>query len=364
MLEKSGDKNENESGPGEMYSTFLFMDDLLEKLKLLNYDSNFLTLSNSYKPLSKSYFCRKTNAGEQFFIFTNLAAWLVQKTTNAKFQAPEEHDDPNAVISDILEEWRKLDINADLSPNKLKVGSGEQCINVLNSFADAALKNIQFQWENPIYPKAATNLIETDGATSVEAAAENEELQEIEMNEDLDDQYDDDDEDEADVLDLEGLQRSSKRNFESSLTERSVLRSQTNVNDWKNEVERVTPSLKIVVRPDAKDWRSRIEQIRIYRENVEHAFKQLQPSLIRTINEIEKNMEKIEFHEQYLNSELNGLLSQYRTAKDSLAEKREKYKEASSGIAVRAKELNSLTDEVDQTKQELEERSLSLTDGG
>lgn len=59
-----------------------------------------------------------------------------------------------------------------------------------------------------------------------------------------------------------------------------------------------------------------------------------------------------------------GLLSQYRQAQDRLAETREKYREASSGITERSRRLADLGDELEHIKQQMEERGVSLTDGG
>ena len=59
-----------------------------------------------------------------------------------------------------------------------------------------------------------------------------------------------------------------------------------------------------------------------------------------------------------------GLLSQYRQLQDRLAETREKYREASSGITERSRRLADLGDELEHIKQQMEERGVSLTDGG
>jgi estrogen-related receptor beta like 1 len=63
-------------------------------------------------------------------------------------------------------------------------------------------------------------------------------------------------------------------------------------------------------------------------------------------------------------NKLSGLLNQFRTTQDHLAETREKYKEASGGITERSKRLAELTDELEHIKQQMEERGVSLTDGG
>ena len=93
---------EASEGPGREYEIFLKNEELLDKLKLLNYEEGFL--SHGFRPIQRfispfllhnspkfsHYFVRSTNAGEQFYLFTSLAAWLIQKGGNSNFQMPQE----------------------------------------------------------------------------------------------------------------------------------------------------------------------------------------------------------------------------------------------------------------------------------
>ena len=63
-------------GPGHVFLPFLVMEDLLDKLKLLHYETEFVS-ELRMRPLNRHYFVLQTNPGEQFFLFTSLAAWLV-----------------------------------------------------------------------------------------------------------------------------------------------------------------------------------------------------------------------------------------------------------------------------------------------
>ena len=66
-----------EGGPGLAYMPFVVMEDLLDKLKLLNYEEQFVK-DLKMRPLTRHYFVIQTNPGEQFFLFTSLAAWLIR----------------------------------------------------------------------------------------------------------------------------------------------------------------------------------------------------------------------------------------------------------------------------------------------
>ena len=139
-----GGGEESEGGPVLQYMPFVVMEDLLDKLKLLNYKLEFVS-ELKMRPLNRHYFVIEINPGEQFFVFTSLAAWLIRKTGN-QFEQPHEFDDPISTISNILEHVRKLGVSIDFAPSKLKQGFGEQAIFVLDRLADEALS--QFEWKD------------------------------------------------------------------------------------------------------------------------------------------------------------------------------------------------------------------------
>lgn len=75
-------------------------DDLMEKLKLLNYE-RLLLKEMKMKQINRYYFLKSFNPGEQFFMFTSICAWLIRKIGKT-FDQPQEFDDPNMVISRII----------------------------------------------------------------------------------------------------------------------------------------------------------------------------------------------------------------------------------------------------------------------
>ena len=98
-----------DGGPGLVYMPFVVMEDLLDKLKLLNYEEEFVK-DLRMRPLNRHYFVIQTNPGEQFYLFTSLAAWLIRKT-GRNFDPPQEFDDPNTVITNILENVRQMGVS-------------------------------------------------------------------------------------------------------------------------------------------------------------------------------------------------------------------------------------------------------------
>ncbi len=48
-----------------------------------------------------------SNPGEQFYMFSVISAWLIS-LCGRPFDSPQEYDDPNATVSNILSELRAL----------------------------------------------------------------------------------------------------------------------------------------------------------------------------------------------------------------------------------------------------------------
>lgn len=75
-------------------------DDLHEKLKLLKYEQRLLS-ELKMKPLSRFYFVKSVNPGEQFYMFT-LICWWLSHQLGKDFLKPQESDDPNDITDKIF----------------------------------------------------------------------------------------------------------------------------------------------------------------------------------------------------------------------------------------------------------------------
>ncbi|KAG2458179.1 IFT57 protein, partial [Polypterus senegalus] len=242
MSEENRRAEEDDRGPGSSYQMFVVMEDLLDKLKLLNYEEEVLR-KNNMKSLSRHYFALPTNPGEQFFMFTAIAAWLINKA-GSHFEQPQEYDDPNATVSNILMELRKFGGVVDFPPSKLKAGNGEHVCYVLDRLAEEALKQTRFIWNKPKYPSEAP---ESETVMEDDAELTLEKLEEEIAHEDPDD-YEDEN-----VIGIEALkERSHKSEIMESSKPDEILESSTDATEWNLEVERVLPQLKVTIRTDNK----------------------------------------------------------------------------------------------------------------
>ncbi|XP_037691089.1 intraflagellar transport protein 57 homolog isoform X2 [Choloepus didactylus] len=296
-----------ERGPGAAYHMFVVMEDLVEKLKLLHYEEELLR-KNNLKPPSRHYFALPTNPGEQFYMFCTLAAWLINKA-GRPFEQPQEYDDPNATISNILSELRSFGRTADFPPSKLKSGYGEHVCYVLDCLAEETLKYIGFTWKRPTYP-----LEELEEETVPEDDAE------LTLNKVDEEFVEEETDNEENFIDLNVLKAQTYRlDMNESAKQEDILESTTDASEWSLEVERVLPQLKVTIRTDNKDWRIHVDQMHQHKSGIEAALKETKT--------------------------------------------RERYQQGSGGVTERTRLLSEVTEELEKVKQEMEEKGSSMTDG-
>lgn len=139
----------------------------------------------------------------------------------------------------------------------------------------------------------------------------------------------------------------------------------TNIDEeaWKLEVERVLPHLRVTIRNDNRDWRNHLEQMKNYKNTIEEVLGTTKSQLEKLHKEITITLDKVGNREKYLNRELENTLDEYRHLKDQLSKLKEHYKNVSTGVSDRNRELYKLTDKLESIKQQMEERGSSMTDG-
>ncbi|XP_049930459.1 intraflagellar transport protein 57 homolog isoform X2 [Epinephelus moara] len=323
--------DEDDRGPGAVHQVFVVMECLLEKLKVLNYEEEVLAKHNM-KNLSRHYFVSSPylafNSGEQFYMFTIIAAWLINEA-GRPFTEPQEYDEPNATVSNILAELRAFGVKVDFPPSKLKSGSGEYVCFVLDRLAEEALRRRGFSFKRPNYPTETTeeeSVIEDDAELTLSKVEE-------EMIEEPDDE-------EENVMDLEALKlRTTHTEAEPSSKPDEILESTVDAAEWNLEVERVLPQLKVTIRTDNKSYLDKLQE------------------------DIGKTLEKVSSREKYINNQLEHLIQEYRSAQAKLSEAKERYQQASGGVTERTRVLAEISEELEKVKQEMEEKGSSMSDG-
>ncbi|ERL85516.1 hypothetical protein D910_02935 [Dendroctonus ponderosae] len=327
------------------FAAYATMEYLLDKLKLLNYETEFLT-QIKLKPIHRYYFVVTKNSGEQFYLFSILAAWLIRKI-GKPFQTPEEYDDPNSTIEHILAEVKELGMQVDFPPNKLKQGVGEHVVNLLDFLANTAIHKQNILLQKPKPPEEKEQETET-----IDDEAE---LNLDRVEEEMVAAYSDDS-DEDNILRIDNI-RPVKRELEID------LKHNIDEESWQLEVERVLPLLKVTIKNENRDWRSHLEHMKTYKSNIDESLNPTKSQLEKLHKEITSTLEKIGNREKYLNRELDTVLDNYRSLQDQLSKIKEKYRSISTGVAERNRELSNVNSRVESIKQQMEERGSSMTDG-
>ncbi|KAE9551300.1 hypothetical protein FO519_005480 [Halicephalobus sp. NKZ332] len=347
--------------PAREFDSYSTNEAILERLQLLDYEKEFVKLKDSFKPISRHYFVKSTNSGEQFFLFTNLAVWLMKKCGEQGLEYPQEFDDPNSTISKILAVLKAEDIPVDYSISAIKKGSGAGCLHILNELSSLAVRKNNLGFSRFEVVESDPN--DENGDADENDVADPAEITAEQFDEDENESVVDEDVGEATQFDAafdEGALLSINPNSEKPLD--YLVANDAQVPQFRAEVERATPQLKITVRADAKDWRSHIEQMNKQLQAIKTNFNQAKPFLIETQKEITESTQRIEARERHINQQLSSLLGQYRTIQDRIAEKSEQYREASGGITMRTEQLQNLGEEVDQLKLQIEEQGAKNND--
>ncbi|VDO28343.1 unnamed protein product [Haemonchus placei] len=240
-----------------------------------------------------------------------------------------------------------LDVPVDFPANKLKSGAGDAVLYVLDALADAALIHIDFRWQKMIPPEREDE----------DVAVDQEDEDDDEVSEAEEEDYID--EDEGVFVDLSAPL--NNENQENPM--QAVLHSNTDATSWYEEVERVTPLLKITIRQDAKDWRMHLEQMGTLHKAMSELVDELNPKLEEIADEVEKSLERIETRERTLNQQLGVWMGRYKESQDARAEVRERYKSASGGVTERTATLQRISEDIDQIKMQIEEQGAKTSDG-
>uniref|UniRef100_A0A8D3CAY1 Intraflagellar transport protein 57 homolog n=1 Tax=Scophthalmus maximus TaxID=52904 RepID=A0A8D3CAY1_SCOMX len=343
---RRGDGEADGRGPGATYQVFVLMEVLLEKMKVLNYEEEVLDKHNM-KNLSRHYFVSSpylaSNPGEQFYMFTIVAAWLIN-AAGRPFAEPREDDEPNATVSNILAELRAFGVTVDFPPSKLKSGSGEFVCLVLDRLADEALRRRGFSFRRPTYPTETTeeeSVLRDDAELTLQTIS-------------------------AGDVSKVGLNFPPfvlRQEAEPSSKPDEILESTADAAAWYLEVERVLPQLKVTVRTDNKDWRIHVDQMHRHRDGIESLLKEAESSLDKLQSDIAKTQEKVSSREKYINNQLEQPIQVYIAAQAKLREATERHQQACARVTEKTRVLAEVNEELEKLKQELEEKSSSISDG-
>ncbi|KAJ3227347.1 Intraflagellar transport protein 57 [Clydaea vesicula] len=254
------------------------------------------------------------------------------KICGGDLDKPQQFDDPNATVSNILAAAKSLQINFDNGPNKIKQGNGEFVVQLLTMLSERALQIKKFVFQKPSH-KTEDFAEEAEVDHEAEVTTEN-------VEEHLFLNQEDDDEDMY-VAEIK------KKNEERPLT--SIMPS-VDSSDWKLEVERVSPLLKVQIQNDNKDWRIHLEQISFHYSKISNLFVSTSENLKLLHKEVEKTLEKINSREKYINSQFETQTEEFRVLQEQLSMLKQKHSVSNSNVTDLTTELSRISEELDSVK--------------
>jgi len=342
----------------------IVMENVAEKLKLLGYEKEFCRRKRPFwTPVSRSHFAvaAPPGSGDQFFYFTSLLAWLLNKA-GRNFSAPEQSDDPNSTCTSILNELKALGFAApSFPPAKLKQGYGDAVCGVLDGVLDLVLERVGWKWQKAVYqPDGYAEEAEIDdSATASHAAgAGHQAAPEPNSIDDLVGAGKYDDEEEAYM----GGQLAAEGGGATLDEDHKPLESRIDAAEWRLELERVGPQLRVTVVSDNKDWRSHLEQTHAHHETIEKALPESKSQLDKVEVEVTSALEKISTREKFVNNQLEHLTSEYRAVREQLEQVQQRYNKTTENVAELTSELGHISEELEQVKQTMADREDNIGD--
>jgi len=260
----------------------------------------------------------------------------------------EDFDEPNVTIDTIINSSKDfIDITVyNNNRNKLRVGFGQEIINLLNDLVNKLIENSQIK-STEIVIKGTDDLNDEDI---------NEDINSDEINAVLleDDQYD------YTMID-------DKREDEEEVEEKrdnQIMKSDCDLNEWKIEVERVLPQLRVkMINKNAEnEWRNHYNLVLVNYENMktlsEHTFGSIQSLLA----ELRINDEKITSREKYLRQQLEHVIEEWIAIRLRVIKMRDEYSSVSSGVVTKSSQLAEISQSIEGMKQDMELFSNKMTD--
>ena len=343
------------------------MELVVEKLKLLHYERDFLTRRRpAWPPLTRTYFARPTgNGGEQFHYFTSLAAYLLN-LAGSSFRAPEQFDDPNAACSNIFAELAQCGFDTpSFAPGKLKHGHGREVVGVLAGLCDLVVASHYARWDGPEYAREAPA---EDAAASESLALEDDEDDALNATFGTEDGIGDDaatdeesDDDEIGYAGARGpptpLALRADTKTAEEIEDARAIESAVDATAWKLELERVAPQLKVAsAAAETKDWRAHLEQARKHRRRVAEAFPDARARLERVAEDVTGALAKIDQRERFVNDQLGPLAAEYKRERERMRETQERHDASAETVA-------ELTNELARVGERLEEVRTTMAEG-
>lgn len=365
------------------YNTMLAMENVLEKLKCLNYEAYFVEGRNQ-NPIGREEFCipsTGSNSSLQFQHFLNLTTWLFS-VVHASGSAPttdgsnnngedeqkhddlriDQYDDPNTIVHKVMIAMRELGFDADFPATKLKTPYGEAVVKVLDFLSDVAFDRSPSAHLGPVqYNHNDTNSTDTllhRGEDAISCEEGNDIMDESLLPSDDDDDFDNDNAyNNGNILFETTMNDDKLENSGHSIIETSI-----DPYEWRNELERVGPRLRAPSEGRGEGWRYHLVQTISQNKTIHTGFPSTEAHLLLLKKDMEDSLEKTTTKEGYLNKQFNALSEDFAQVKSDLNKVEESYHNSNQNVNSLSNKLVEISDELTLVKKLMEEKNGSMSD--
>ena len=325
----------------------LLNEELVEKLKLLDYEALFSRVKG-HKPITKYFFTFKpANPGEQSVVFIALSSWLIG-LCGSKIG---KYDDPVTMATNLITEMKNLGIDCQVPPNKLRSGYGAPICTVLLQLVNKALEKKKFAFKKPKFEEKSKN----EGGDAPDIEDEAPDL----INNEIDYGDNQNRDDETDT-------KKETRGKQEESTGEEILYSGTSSEDWQRELEKVSSKLKMdydsISAFGNSEWRSHIATIK---ENEEKFVKEIPDSravLENLSSEIDKSLEKITKKEEIISKNHSNIISSYKEKHKVSSNQFDEYKQLNENVENLKREYEEVNDKITQATDKYDNLSKTVND--
>jgi len=241
-------------------------------------------------------------------------------------------------------ELKKLDVPNDYPPMKVKQGHGDAVCAILLSL----LERLNQEFQKPYHrPDDYTEEAQVDDEAALDADA-------------IADEVGADTEDEDDLYyGAAGIHVAEGGGNTQAPT---TIEPSIEPEEWRLELERVLPQLKVTVVSDGKEWRTHIAQAKAHHEAVAERMPASTGALEKIRNELTETLDMVGKIEQKLNMQCESDIQEYAAKQADFAAKQEEYNKSSELINRLQTELAAVTEELQTIKGRMDERGSAMMD--
>ena len=132
--------------------------------------------------------------------------------------------------------------------------------------------------------------------------------------------------------------------------------------EWKTELERVGPRLKVRLAHGGKEWRTHIEHTKKHEQVIKDTLPEAQKQLARIADNVRSSLDRVSAKERYMNNQFDGIVQDYKAIQVQLNDVQSRHGDAGGAVGELQNELQSISERLDEVKSSMEERNSSVTD--